>query len=112
VVLALIDGDGYIFKDELLKRGLDGGREAAQMLNENIMAHVSSSDQSGPRVQLWTYVFFNLKGLQHKLVGLDICTWKEFEEFMMGFNQSNPRFTINDVHWGKEAADAKVKGED
>jgi hypothetical protein len=112
MVLALIDGDGYIFKDELLKRGLDGGREAAQMLNENIMAHVVKGDKSGSRVQVWTHIFFNLKGLQQTLVGCDVCTCNEFDAFMMGFNQANPRFTINDVHSGKEAADAKIKGED
>ena len=97
--------------DELLKRGLDGGREAAQMLNESIMGHIDREDRSGRRVQVWTYVFFNLKGLQQTLVGCDVCTLQEFEAFMMGFNQANPRFTINDVYSGKEAADAKIKGD-
>ncbi|KAF8579325.1 hypothetical protein K439DRAFT_1416318 [Ramaria rubella] len=109
VVLALIDGDGYIFEDALFKRGRDGGREAAQMLNESIACHNSKGDKNSPRIEIWTYVFCNLQGLQHTLVGSDICTCEEFEAFMMGFNQANPRFTINDVHAGKEAADAKVK---
>lgn len=80
------------------------------MLIENILTHVSNGGQCGPRVELWTYVFFNLKGLQQTLVRFDICTGDEFEAFVMGFNKASPRFTINDVHWGKEAADAKIKG--
>ena len=110
-MLAVIDGDGYIFKDELLKRGRDGGREAAQTLNENILAHVGKEEQNGPRVQVWVYFFFNLKGLQQTLVGCNACTSDEFEAFITGFNHANSRFTINDVHSGKEAADSKIKGE-
>ncbi|KAF8511209.1 hypothetical protein JB92DRAFT_2935975 [Gautieria morchelliformis] len=109
IVLALIDGDGYIFKDELLKRGRDGGREAAQTLNEKILARVGEEEQNRPRVQVWTYFFCNLKGLQQTLVGHDVCTSGEYEAFMTGFNQANSRFTINDVHSGKEAADSKIK---
>ncbi|GJJ07736.1 hypothetical protein Clacol_001941 [Clathrus columnatus] len=124
MVLVLIDGDGYIFNDELLQRGREGGLEAAQMLNESIINHinVSSSQPSSPKsdrsrsatptpgqVQVWTYMFFNLKGLKQAVVGANICTVEEFEGFMIGFNQANPRLVINDVHSGKEAADAKVK---
>ncbi|KAF8529289.1 hypothetical protein BU17DRAFT_36954, partial [Hysterangium stoloniferum] len=109
IVLTLIDGDGYIFKDELLKRGRDGGREAAQILNENILSHVKKGDKKNSQVQVWTYMFFNLRGLQQTLVGSCVCTADEFESFLAGFNQANSRFTISDVHSGKEAADSKIK---
>lgn len=124
MVLALIDGDGYIFSDELLQRGREGGLEAAQMLNESIINHVNgSTTQPGtpnsekPRsgspslgqVQVWTYMFFNMKGLKQAVVGANICSVDEFEGFMAAFNQANPRLLVNDVHSGKEAADAKIK---
>lgn len=126
MVLALIDGDGYIFSDELLQRGREGGLEAAQMLNESIINHVNgsttqragtpnfekprSSSPSLGQVQVWTYMFFNMKGLKQAVVGANICSVDEFEGFMAAFNQANPRLLVNDVHSGKEAADAKVKG--
>jgi hypothetical protein len=56
-------------------------------------------------------MFFNLRGLQQTLVGSEICTMDEFEEFMIGLNQANSRFTISDVHSGKEAANSKIKGD-
>jgi len=111
MLLALIDGDGNIFQKELLKLGLHGGRLAAQLLNESITTYVRERDENGARAQLWVYVFFNMKGLVQTLVAHDICTANEFEAFITGFNQANPRFTINDVHSGKEAADVKIKGD-
>lgn len=93
-----------------MRRGRDGGREAAQTLNEKILAHVGKEEQNGHRVQVWTYFFCNLKGLQQTLVGCSACTADEFDAFMTGFNHANSRFTINDVHSGKEAADSKIKG--
>lgn len=53
-----------------------------------------------------------MKGLQQTLVSSQVCNQDAFEAFVAGFNQANPRFTINDVHAGKEAADVKIKGED
>lgn len=35
-VLVLIDGDGYIFEDDLVGDGIDGGQRAAQLLNEAV----------------------------------------------------------------------------
>ena len=111
MLLALIDGDGNIFQKELLKLGLHGGRQAAQLLTESITAYVRERDESGARAQLWVYLFFNMKGLLQTLVAHNICTADEFEAFITGFNQSNPRFIINDVHSGKEAANVKIKGD-
>jgi hypothetical protein len=45
------------------------------------------------------------------LVRAGICGADEFEAFVTGFNQANLRFTIIDVHSGKEAADVKIRGE-
>jgi hypothetical protein len=111
IVLALIDGDGYIFQDELLKRGHEGGRDAAQTLHESITAHVGYENQNAPRAQVWVYFFCNLNGLEQTLVGSNACTVDEYEAFMTGFDEASPRFTINDVHSGRDAADSKIKGE-
>ncbi|KAF8527667.1 hypothetical protein JB92DRAFT_878273 [Gautieria morchelliformis] len=109
IVLGLIDGDGNIFRKELLELGLQGGRLAAQLLTDRILGYQQRQDQSGGRFQLWVYIFLNMKGLQQTLVASNVCNQDAFEAFVTGFNQANPRFTINDVHAGKEAADVKIK---
>ncbi|KAF8527671.1 hypothetical protein JB92DRAFT_2783440 [Gautieria morchelliformis] len=111
MVLALIDGDGNIFCKSLLERGLDGGCEAAQALEEELRTYYVYSRRVDPwkPIQLWVYVFLNMKGLQRTLVKHNICSSKQFEEFMQGFTQSNPRFIIADVYPGlKDAADMKL----
>jgi hypothetical protein len=49
-------------------------------------------------------------GLLDTLTGHDICTREQFEAFLVGFSQASPRFLLVDVGYGKEAADAKIKG--
>ena len=110
MVLCLIDGDGNIFRKELLELGLQGGRLAAQLLTDRILDYQRRQGQNGGRIQLWVYVFLNMKGLRQTLVASHVCNQDAFEAFVAGFNQANPRFTINDVHAGKEAADVKIKG--
>lgn len=110
-MLALIDGDGYIFKDELLKRGYEGGQHAVETLNESIITDVGKEFPTTAPAQVWVYFFCNLKGLEQTLVGSNACTAEDYDAFMRGFNEVNPRFTINDVHSGKDAADSKIKGE-
>ncbi|KIJ32342.1 hypothetical protein M422DRAFT_70627 [Sphaerobolus stellatus SS14] len=110
IALVLIDGDGNIFDDSLLKRGKEGGFEAAQLLTEMILSDCAESVSLNKPIQLWTYIFLNLKGLQNTLASTGICTATDFEAFVIGFNQANSRLAICDVHSGKEAADAKIKG--
>jgi len=109
IVLCLIDGDGNIFDDALLRQGREGGSEAAKILNENILVHCNESLKQRKQINLWTYIFVNMRGLQITLARSGVCTAAEFEAFVTGFNQANSRFTICDVHYGKEAADAKIK---
>jgi len=49
-------------------------------------------------------------GLMETLTGHNICTQEQFEAFWVGFSQASPRFLVIDVGYGKEAADAKIKG--
>jgi hypothetical protein len=110
MVLALIDGDGNIFRKRLLNKGLQGGREAAPVLEHKLTTYSDSVDPRR-RIQLWVYVFLNMKGLQRTLAKHNICSKKQFEEFIRGFTQSNPRFIVADVYPGKDAADMKLNSE-
>lgn len=116
-IYAIIDGDGHIFDASLLKRGAQGGIEAAKLLMDTLTAYyqqnflsASSAAASSSDFQLRVNIFLNSRGLQHVLASKEICTTTQYDNFMAGFTQSNPKILICDVRSGKDAADMKVRG--
>lgn len=76
------------------------------------MDHVSTiNGRIASRARLWVSIYCNEQGLSETLYNNNICTSEDFESFCLGFNQAAPLFSIIDVGPGKEAADAKIKGE-
>ncbi|TFY69774.1 hypothetical protein EVJ58_g230 [Rhodofomes roseus] len=111
LVLCLIDGDGNIFAQDLLRLGLAGGRQAAALLTKGLMDHLENIDSpDAGRGQLWLTIYCNKAGLLDTLAQNNVCDADNFEAFVMGFNQASPLFSMVDVGSGKEAADAKIKG--
>jgi hypothetical protein len=90
--------------------GTKGGAQAAQMLRKGI---IDCLGRGGPAtLDIWVSIFFNKVGLQKVLLEADAkCTQDVFEDFILGFNQASPLFTMTDVGKGKDAADAKIRGE-
>ncbi|KAK0233206.1 hypothetical protein IW262DRAFT_1329215 [Armillaria fumosa] len=110
LILALVDGDGNIFTDELLRQGQAGGRNAAMMLTKGLTDHTATVDpRVSARSRVWLTVYCNKQGLSDTLITNDVCTSEQFEAFFLGFNQAAPLFSIIDVGTGKEAADTKIK---
>ncbi|KAK0506115.1 hypothetical protein EDD18DRAFT_1122075 [Armillaria luteobubalina] len=110
LILALVDGDGNIFTDELLRQGQAGGRNAAMMLTKGLTDHTATVDpRMSARSRVWLTVYCNKQGLSDTLITNDVCTLEQFEAFFLGFNQAAPLFSIIDVGTGKEAADTKIK---
>lgn len=105
MILCLIDGDGNIFSSDLLRQGKAGGRLAATQLTRGITEYEPST-----RGQVWLTVYCNKTGLLDVLRRHNKCTAKEFDDFVLGFNQASPLFSIVDVGGMKEAADAKIRG--
>ena len=105
----MIDGDGTIFEQKLIEQGEHGGFLAAQTLTKYTQDYLLSK-HGFDQFQLWTYVFFNKRGLLEALgrAGLGQHS-KSFNEFIIGFNQAAERFCMVDVGSGKEMADAKIK---
>nr|GAT54009.1 predicted protein [Mycena chlorophos] len=103
-VVALIDGDGAIFTDDLIGQGRAGGTAAAHKLSKFLLDSLNGK-YGHHAYQLWVYVFYNKRGLANALGFVDGC----FDEFVVGFNQATRRFIMADVGDGKEAADAKIK---
>ncbi|KAF8336368.1 uncharacterized protein EI90DRAFT_2992437 [Cantharellus anzutake] len=103
IALALIDGDGCIFTSQYWKQGKEGGRLAAAVLHQTLSA------EAGRLPYLHTVIYFNRKGLADTLCANGVCSRAEFEDFVIGFNQSAHLFTMVDVGQRKEAADAKIR---
>ncbi|KAI0322712.1 hypothetical protein OF83DRAFT_1092562 [Amylostereum chailletii] len=99
LIFCVIDGDGTIFSQDLWPLGRPGGRQAAMLLAKGLSDHASNMDD----------IFCNKGGLKDTLLHNDICTGEQFEDFLHGFNQASPLFSIVDVGAGKEAADSKIK---
>ena len=114
MILCVIAGDGNIFNNSLLASGLEGGREAGRVLTKGIEDYLRGSDflvTSRGRITIWLTMYFNKRGLQDILLAHNVCSLEQFEGFLTGFSQASPRFSLVDVGPGKEAADAKIKGE-
>jgi hypothetical protein len=82
------------------------------LLTKGITAHMTAGAdaEATGRGQVWLTVYCNKAGLLNALTRHEMCTAEQFEDFILGFNQASPLFSIVDVGNIKEAADAKIKG--
>ncbi|CAJ2510746.1 Uu.00g063710.m01.CDS01 [Anthostomella pinea] len=105
-VLVLIDGDGLIFKENLIKQGIEGGRRAANDLRQSIAEQCTSVYET----EIIAKVVANFSGL-NKAMKRDgsVDSEMDLKDFMMGFNQAKASFDFVDVGHGKERADSKIK---
>ncbi|KAJ0145640.1 hypothetical protein CTA2_1004 [Colletotrichum tanaceti] len=97
-VFVIIDGDGAVFQEALLKRGAEGGAEAGYLLEDwNIIVQV----------------VLNVDGLAKKLHAAGIAPntagVRTLLEFARGFGRAQPLFSFVDVGAGKESADHKIR---
>ncbi|KAI0484531.1 hypothetical protein GGR56DRAFT_614239 [Xylariaceae sp. FL0804] len=102
-ILALIDGNGLIFKEEFIKQGLEGGRRAAATLRQAVAnCYIGSG-----KTEMIASVFANLSGLSEALKrDGSIDGEVELRNFMLGFNQAKASFDFVDVSYN---ADSKIK---
>ncbi|KAL8822909.1 MAG: hypothetical protein Q9191_006368, partial [Dirinaria sp. TL-2023a] len=111
-ILVLIDGDGMIFSDNLIKQGEIGGKEAAARLYDAVRDYVRHEIPNMPSdYKIVTKSYANLKGLGevcHKAAILDKTS--TIEDFARGFTGSKHLFDFVDVGMGKDRADDKISG--
>ncbi|KAF2455852.1 hypothetical protein BDY21DRAFT_288622, partial [Lineolata rhizophorae] len=110
-VLALIDGDGAVFTDALVKAGAEGGSDAAHKLNMEIRNHVQSiNEAAGSHWSIMVNIYANLEGLAKKLTACGIIKAPgELNAFIRAFSLNQSLFNFIDVGSGKERADHKIK---
>ncbi|KAL8691427.1 MAG: hypothetical protein Q9218_003345 [Villophora microphyllina] len=107
--LCLIDGDGYLFDDNLIKQGAVGGSEAAHRLLDSIKRHVQHHEGS-MTWKVLVRVYANLEGLLTKYSYIGYHEeGSSLRQFVAGFTQSQPFFDYVDAGQGKERADHKIR---
>ncbi|EOD51910.1 putative ccch zinc finger dna binding protein [Neofusicoccum parvum UCRNP2] len=109
-VLVLIDGDGYVFKDELLSTGATGGIEAAQLLNDKIQEYLRRLSLDDCRIMVRIYC--NLAGLSKTLARAKIVGFeaRSLAPFTASFTRSRDLYDFVDAGDKKEGADFKIRG--
>ncbi|KAK1964352.1 C-x8-C-x5-C-x3-H type zinc finger protein [Colletotrichum sublineola] len=114
-VFVIIDGDGAVFQESLLKRGADGGAEAGYLLWTEIKNYVTDAypEAASEDWNIIVQVVLNVDGLAKKLhssgVVPNTTTERTLSEFGRGFGRAQPLFSFIDVGSGKESADHKIR---
>ncbi|KAF1970993.1 hypothetical protein BU23DRAFT_537170 [Bimuria novae-zelandiae CBS 107.79] len=109
-VMILIDGDGMIFANEFLLKGLVGGKEAAATLYRQVVTYIERETETIPTTsRVLCRVYANVKGLAETLVRAGLIEEvSHFEEFVRGFTNGRTLFDFIDVGPGKDRADDKI----
>ncbi|KZL68743.1 ccch zinc finger protein [Colletotrichum incanum] len=113
-VVALIDADAdeYIFRDDFIKKGEDGGKIAADSLLAALQSHINQLYGGFIHMDFVVRAFANVSGLEMALKRdsrLQNCS--QLRDFVTGFNNGGSLFDFVDVGPGKERADTKIRGE-
>ncbi|KAJ9137005.1 CCCH zinc finger dna binding protein [Coniochaeta hoffmannii] len=104
-VLVLIDGNGLLFKEHYVKRGIDGGRKAAQALKAAILKQCHGL---ATEIEVIAKVCVNLAGLAQAMQrdgSLD--NESQLKDFAVGFTRAVASFDFIDV--GSGSADVKIQ---
>ena len=108
-VLVLVDGDGYIFDDDLVSSGAEGGQRATHLLNKAILSSLQTRGLENCRIMVRVYT--NLVGLSKTLSKIKLCgpEKRSLAAFAANFTRSNELFDFVDAGELKENADSKIR---
>ncbi|EFE29862.1 CCCH zinc finger DNA binding protein [Trichophyton benhamiae CBS 112371] len=108
-VIALLDGDGMIFRDSLVQQGEKGGKDAANQLWLAIRDYTSETFTNIHSPKIVARIYANVRGLGETLFKAGIIDkLSVFEDFVRGFNGGRLLFDFVDVGSGKDRADDKL----
>ncbi|KAL2156598.1 hypothetical protein VTH82DRAFT_1343 [Thermothelomyces myriococcoides] len=106
----VIDGDGAIFREDLIAKGEDGGGQAAHELHKQLKAYFHNERLNIDSI--FVHVILNIEGLARTLHASGILSVNDhtiLTKFSRGFCSAQPLFSFTDVKRGKEQADHKVR---
>ncbi|KAK0622583.1 hypothetical protein B0T14DRAFT_428445 [Immersiella caudata] len=108
----IIDGDGAVFREELIAQGEEGGMTAAHELHSEIENYLKERHNYS-QLELFVQVFLSMDGLSKALFTSGALKNTDerniLSKFARGFNSASPLFSFVDVKHGKEMADNKVR---
>ncbi|KAL8293902.1 hypothetical protein RB597_007675 [Gaeumannomyces tritici] len=109
--VVLIDGDCMPFKDDLVKDGAQGGRQAAHNLKQAVKEQLDATpDAKLSHLQVLVRVYANLRGLDRVYRDLGVLPpHSSLDDFVRGFNMADAGFDFVDAGNGKECSDEKVR---
>ncbi|DAA73113.1 TPA_exp: CCCH zinc finger DNA binding protein [Trichophyton benhamiae CBS 112371] len=100
-VIALLDGDGMIFRDSLVQQGEKGGKDAANQLWLAIRDYTSETFTNIHSPKIVARIYANVRGLGETLFKAGIIDkLSVFEDFVRGFNGGRLLFDFVDVGSG------------
>ncbi|EME38706.1 hypothetical protein DOTSEDRAFT_180554 [Dothistroma septosporum NZE10] len=110
-VLVLVDGDGYVFNDDLISGGIEGGSKAAQQLENAMKRSLMVKGLEDCRILVRVYA--NLSGLsragsKEKLCGAEK---RSLGAFAASFNRSNDLFDFVDAGEQKDSVSLKLRAQ-
>jgi hypothetical protein len=108
-VILLIDGEGSMFSDDLIKKGAQGGREGAQLLScaANEFVAQTLPHLNNPKVLVRIYA--NVRGTAEALCKTGVIDKPAlFDDFIRSFNSSKVLFDFVDAGSRKDAAADKL----
>ncbi|KAF8848884.1 hypothetical protein BDZ45DRAFT_680905 [Acephala macrosclerotiorum] len=113
-VLVLVDADAdiYMFRWDLLARGMQGGQAAAELLVAKVREHLGSleSIKDAEKVPIMVKAYANLHGLAQACVrDKKVTSATTIVDFWCGFTRRFPLVDFVDVGPGKEEADNKLR---
>ena len=109
LVLVLVDGDGYVFNDDMVRDGTDGGLKAARQINDAV--EKSLARKGIEKCDIVVRVYANLVGLSKALYKGGLCgaEKRSLAPFAAGFNRAYGLHDFIDAGELKENADFKLR---
>ena len=106
-VIVLIDGDGMLFKEDLIRKGIEGGKQAANALRDSIL---EQCHELANEMEIAAKVCANVTGLSKAMLrDGSLKNTDDLRDFTLGFTQGKASFDFVDVGHGNERADSKIK---
>jgi hypothetical protein len=108
----VVDGDGAVFREDLIARGEEGGGQAAHELHQQLKVYFHENPQLSNIDSIFVHVVLSVEGLSRALHAsgtLPVTDYAALTKFARGFARAQPLFTFTDVGYGKEQADHKVR---
>ena len=108
----VIDGDGAVFREDLIAMGEEGGRQAAHDLHQQLKSYFHENNHLSNIETIFVHVVLSLDGLSRALIAsgtLPPTDPAALSKFGRGFCRAQPLFSFTDVGKGKEQADHKIR---